>query len=539
MPSEAPFAQTTDIAVFPAAALERLIAESEDWLMARILYYAKARHYTQYTSTLLEAWRLSISGLSASLINALSRPLDDLELSPHDDFTTDPAAAFGVTEARRHRERGVDLSMFLGLMKYYRQAYQDLISSSGFDDGARRACHRVVTLFFDRMEIGFVTTWASIADVDRIAELQEANRHMTNEKNKYLTVFESLPVAVVRINDDLIVENMNDTARRMVGKMIQSQTPYYRWAPEIDAVGDRDKRPFATFFPWLADQVTTFIRGNQPGMYFVTEMNDGNRQRHVHVRLSRMLDVSDKFKGTLVFLEDVSERVHAERALREKETFLRTILNAIQDGISVLDTDFNILQVNRSMDSWYEGEYPLIGKRCFQAYHNRQSLCEVCPSKRVLETGIHQVDEVPFETNGTEKGWLEIHAYPLKDDTGTVCGIVEYVRNITERKNGELARLESERLQGVLETAGAVGHELNQPLQSVMGQCELMFLDLSPSSPVYTRMATIRDQVYKMGEITRKLMGITRYRTKRYGKGDILDLDKASISMTTVPGPAR
>lgn len=539
MPAETPFEQATDTPVFPATDLERLIAKSEDWLMARILYCANTRNYARYTGTPPEASRLSVSGLSASLISALGRSLDDLELSPDEDYATDPVAAFGVAEARRHRERGVDLGMFLGLMKYYRQAYQDLISSSGFEGDARRDCHRVVTLFFDRVEMGIVTTWTAIADVDRIAELQDANRRMANEKDKYLTVFESLPIAVVRVNDDLVVENMNDTARRMVDKTIQPQAPDYHWSPESDATGNIGNLPFGALFPWLADRVSTFIRRDQPGMYFVTEMNNGNRRRHIHVRLSRMLDVSGKFNGTLVFLDDVSERVHAEGALREKESFLRTILNTIQDGICVLDTDFNILQVNRSMENWYERESSLIGKKCYQAYHNRQSPCEVCPSKRVLETGAHQVDEVAIETDDTQKGWREIHAYPLKNDTGTICGMVEYVRDITKRKNGDFARQESERLRGVLETAGAVGHELNQPLQSVMGQCELMFLDLKPSSPVYARMTTIREQVYKMGEITRKLMGITRYRTKRYGKSDILDLDQASSSMTAAADRAR
>jgi hypothetical protein len=53
--------------------LAKLISGSENWLMRRILEYAKRFHYSQYTSTLEEAWRISIQGLSRELLAALER----------------------------------------------------------------------------------------------------------------------------------------------------------------------------------------------------------------------------------------------------------------------------------------------------------------------------------------------------------------------------------------------------------------------------------------------------------------------------------
>jgi hypothetical protein len=71
--------------------LKEYVLNHEDWLMERILKYAKQRDYTKYTSTLKEPWRLSISGLSTSLIDALSTKGQDLELGPHDEYISDPA----------------------------------------------------------------------------------------------------------------------------------------------------------------------------------------------------------------------------------------------------------------------------------------------------------------------------------------------------------------------------------------------------------------------------------------------------------------
>ena len=101
--------------------LADLVASHEDWLMQKVLTYAKEMGYTRYTSTLAEAWRTSISGLSQPFLECLKNLSSVPELLPDKDNTLDPIASFGIIEAKRHRRRGISLSMFLGLMKYYRQ----------------------------------------------------------------------------------------------------------------------------------------------------------------------------------------------------------------------------------------------------------------------------------------------------------------------------------------------------------------------------------------------------------------------------------
>jgi sigma-B regulation protein RsbU (phosphoserine phosphatase) len=94
------------------------------------------------------------------------------------------------------------------------------------------------------------------------------------------------------------------------------------------------------------------------------------------------------------------------------------------------------------------------------------------------------------------------------------------------------ALLEKEKLQAVFETAGAVCHEMNQPLQVVSGVAELLLLDMKNTDPHYEKLMTIMEQTGRMGEITNKLMKITKYKTKKYLKGKIVDIDKASKETT-------
>lgn len=100
------------------------------------------------------------------------------------------------------------------------------------------------------------------------------------------------------------------------------------------------------------------------------------------------------------------------------------------------------------------------------------------------------------------------------------------------RHRSESERIYREKLQAVLETAGAICHELNQPMMAISGHTELLLDTIDPNDPLFPKLAKIKTQVERMGAITQKLMGITRYETRNYGKGErIVDLEKSSTTL--------
>jgi hypothetical protein len=113
------------------------------------------------------------------------------ELSPDIDLLQDKIIAFGVTQAKKHRSRGVTLEMFLGLMKYFRQSYHDVIDDHASPRPDARWAHTFVERYFDKIEIGFIAEWERSADelksrhekllLDRNAELSGANARLKQE----------------------------------------------------------------------------------------------------------------------------------------------------------------------------------------------------------------------------------------------------------------------------------------------------------------------------------------------------------------------
>lgn len=87
---------------------------------------------------------------------------------------------------------------------------------------------------------------------------------------------------------------------------------------------------------------------------------------------------------------------------------------------------------------------------------------------------------------------------------------------------------EKEKFKGMLETAGGICHELNQPLQYTLGAVQLLMMDIPKDDMLYAQLDAIRARIEQMGEITGKLTSITRFRTRKYvGDLDILDIEQS------------
>jgi len=307
--------------------LIKTIIDNEEWLMNRILSYAKKFEFTKYTSTLVEPWRLSIQGLSNSLDYAAKFYDEVPNLHPDDKYTDDPISEFGIIEAKKHRERGTTLGMFLGLMKYYKESYLDLIEISFPEDNKKSLYNNFIQRCFDRIEIAYCIEWTNQGEGNLITELQDTNRQMTNEKNKYLTIFESSYSPVVLLNEDLKITNMNQEAIKLFTDLNISGSIYYN-----DNSSDAS-------FKKLNEQILKFLKSKPNETNFESHLLTNHGNLLFNVKLKKMQDVSNKFNGTVILLDDITERKQAEEKIEENRKALIK-LNADKDRfISILAHD--------------------------------------------------------------------------------------------------------------------------------------------------------------------------------------------------------
>jgi PAS domain S-box-containing protein len=106
----------------------------------------------------------------------------------------------------------------------------------------------------------------------------------------------------------------------------------------------------------------------------------------------------------------------------------------------------------------------------------------------------------------------------------------------SDRKRAEEEQHRREKLQGVLEMAGTVCHEMNQPMQIISGYSELLLMKTSENDPIYKKLSAIVEQIRRMSTITRKLMMIKDYKTQDYmGFSRIIDIHNDSDVNTEQP----
>ena len=234
-----------------------------------------------------------------------------------------------------------------------------------------------------------------------------------------------------------------------------------------------------------------------------------------------------------IYTRDVTVQRRAVEALRESEEKFRSISSSAQDALIMMSSKGNITY-------WNEAAERIFGYTKKEAID--RDLHRLLVPKKYLEaftkgfedfkgTGQGRAIGKTIEMSALRKDGrefsmeLSLSSFQLQGQWHAL-GVI---RDISDRKKAEKERLQKEKLQGVLEMAGAACHELNQPLQIISGYYELLKKDIPDDHSLNANVKIIQEQIYKMGEITKKIMKITKYETKPYTHGSIIiDIDKSS-----------
>ncbi len=281
--------------------------EKETILMDKILDSAKRFGFSAYTSARVEDWRMSIRGLTASLKKAqeMESPLMfDNRLVGDNALTT-----FGVEEAKLHRTRGVTLEMFLSLMKYYRDAYLEVIAESASVETPDCTNASWVMHAFDQIEMAFIREWTSHSSDEKLKEMQVMTMKLTNEKNRYLALFESLPVPILLLDENNMLENMNLKAVAFLKDMLSSLA-YGIESPQPQPTNlflQLKKIDYASFFRYDFHAFTQ--NSSLSNDHFNTSVELGDRKCDYAVEIMKMKDVSGRFNGIALLFTLIREIV--------------------------------------------------------------------------------------------------------------------------------------------------------------------------------------------------------------------------------------
>ena len=135
----------------------------------------------------------------------------------------------------------------------------------------------------------------------------------------------------------------------------------------------------------------------------------------------------------------------------------KSILNSSQDLIAILDTEFNVIWLNKPMESAVQNK---ISSRtlnvsqgscsefkCFEVVHGVKSAIHDCPHAKMMKDGQEHSHEILDENLG---GHFLISASPIKDESGNILGSIHVARNIND---GKKVKENIQRLADVVESS--------------------------------------------------------------------------------------
>lgn len=233
------------------------------------------------------------------------------------------------------------------------------------------------------------------------------------------------------------------------------------------------------------------------------------------------------------FKQDRERWEQTEEKLRSFLKLLDTLMNTIPNPIYFKDAEGVFQGCNKVFAKEILGltRDRIIGRR-------PQELTEQIPAdlaasyqneeyKMVSKAGYHTFEGKVQCADGQRRDYLFSLA-PVLEANGTLSGSVAILSDLTEKNRAARNRMQKEKLEGVLETAGAVCHELNQPLQTLSGYTELLAFQLH-GHEAHPDIEKLTTQIDRMRAITEKLQRITHYESMDYGtQTKIIDIRKAS-----------
>lgn len=422
-----------------------LLKTRKQWLVERILKYARELGYTEFTSPLVDVWQASVDGLSMALIAFLSAPEHrNLEISVHDVVQKDSVAGFGLLEARLHRERGIPLEMFQGLFIYYRQTYQDCVRHFLPPGDDRDRMEYTLVRLFDRMQLAFCLEW-SRTDTSTLLDRMASNlRTMSNEKNRFLTFFESLAHPVVFFDTDGIIVSMNSAAAQLVRPGASMGREYYgMWSKEdLETLVGQD---VVRVFPCLEDVVTAAMGSGGPDASARIVLSGNQGDRYFRVVVTREPDVSDRYAGFSLIMSEETEIYRARSLLARAKEELERTLDTLSDLVLLTDTSGRILRANRALaDRLGQKIEDLIGQSCCDVLGDAE--CQGMPTQNSERATPVTYRNVP--------GHFLVSHNVVHDTEGNVYGSVTVCRDVSQMEKimETLASVEG-RYQSIFENA--------------------------------------------------------------------------------------
>ncbi len=226
--------------------------------------------------------------------------------------------------------------------------------------------------------------------------------------------------------------------------------------------------------------------------------------------IGRRFSMDSTHPGFVLNSRDITERKHAEEALRQANETLRAVIETSPLAIYTLDLASRVQTWNTAGERIFGYSalqvvglpLPIIFAEDQPVY--RERLTKMAQGEIVagIEGRMRRRDGSAVDVSV----WMA----PLRDGSGDVVGYVAIVADNTDRKRLEEQFRQAQKMEAVGRLAGGIAHDFNNLLTVITGYCQMLFDRLEPVDPTYEDMQQVLKAADRATTLTKQLLAFSR-----------------------------
>ena len=216
--------------------------------------------------------------------------------------------------------------------------------------------------------------------------------------------------------------------------------------------------------------------------------------------------------GFISVITDITDRKHAEQALRESEERFRNAFENAPIGMAIVGLDERFLQVNQALctilgysrEALLATTVPAVthpDDRSMEVDHKQQardgSVQNFQMGKRYLHADGHVV-------------WGNLSVSLVQDSRERPLFYIGQLEDVTERKKLEAQLLQSQKMEAVGQLAGGIAHDFNNILTAIMGYGNILQMQMEHTNPLRAQVDHIIASSERAAQLTQGLLAFSR-----------------------------
>jgi PAS domain S-box-containing protein len=248
---------------------------------------------------------------------------------------------------------------------------------------------------------------------------------------------------------------------------------------------------------------------------------------------AEIVSVPIAFQGRpaiLGLIRDATQRLEAERALRESEERFANAFRLSPHGMAFVALDGHWLRVNKALCEMLGYSEEELREIDFQTVTHPDDVAEdLAHMGRLVSGEVSSYNRVKrYYTKDARLIWVSVTISAVHDSAGLPIYFVGQIEDITLQRQHQEQSLQAERLGGIAETTVAVAHEMNNVLTALTMNAELLANEASPGE-IPTLAAEVLSASNRIAAIVQRLRRAADMKSVEYlGDKRMLDLSSPS-----------